>query len=782
MLNRYALLAACLLALVTIAVSAAPENIVFILDASNSMNKLLGENSRLNVAKDALVDLLGVVSTFETAGLYAYGHNIDKDNEASCQDIEAIYPLLPQDAADNADVIAAIQALRAKGKTPIEAAMIEAYNVLAGYPTEGVIVLITDGEETCGGDPDEVARMIADHVPDITLHVVGLDVDAGVRDILTQYAGLTGGTYYGVGAAEGLLEALYQAVDRSRDMPVGPVIPSEYACLGITNVIVGTEGDDVLYGTPEGDLILGLGGNDFLMGLEGNDILVGGPGNDILEGVSGDDYLYGNEGEDLMFGGVGDDILCGGSGADSLEGDSGNDILDGGEGVDILLGGKGNDLLYSADVFDTLMEGKAIAGAYERCQGPCPVVTRELPVCPPPVVERQAVCPPPLVVEPVVECPPTAIVKTLNEGESIQLHGTVGDADCNIVQHLWQASAGSFDDATSLHPVFTAPMLAGCDNLDVEIVLTAVDSCGASASDSFIIHVLNVNHPPMLELGEPIVIDEGSSVTLLTNAVDCDGDALSAQWTVQGVGMIEGASVLQAVFVAPMIDACDGIDVLVSASVLDPCGASACDTVMIHIRNVNGPPTVDLGPDFALDECTAIQLTPIVADPDNEELHYCWSVSGGSLSDSSAAEPIFNAPLTAGCGNGTVVITLTVTDACGLYATDSITVCVKNVNSAPTVDLGPDLCVLECDTLLITPVTSDPDGDLLSYTWSASGGYFTDSCSAVAIYSAPQTDNCEGEDVVLTLTVTDACGLTATDSIVVHIQNVNQPPTVHADP
>jgi len=780
MLNRYALLAACFLALVAVSVSA--ENVVFILDASNSMNKVLQVKTRIDAAQDALSELILGMPDGEKVGVMVYGHRIDRNNEVeSCQDIQLLYPLSPLNDALRSDIRSAIRATTAQGMTPLADSLMEAANELSA--TGGVIVLISDGEGNCGGDVDGVLAMIETMDPPITIHVLGLDVEDSARGILEILAFNTGGTYWAIGAAGGLLEALYSTVDQERDIPpVGPAIPSEYACLGITNVIVGTEGDDVLYGTPEGDLILGLGGNDFLMGLEGDDVLVGGPGCDILEGVAGNDYLYGGEGEDLMFGGVGDDVLCGGSGADSLEGDSGNDILDGGEGVDILLGGKGNDLLYSADVFDTLMEGKAVAGAYERCQGPCPVVTRELPVCPPPVMERQAVCPPPAVAEPVVECPPAAIVKTLNEGESLQLHGTVGDADCNIVQHLWQASAGSFDDATSLHPVYTAPMLAGCDNLDVEIVLTAVDSCGASASDSFIIQVLNVNHAPMLELGEPIVIDEGSSATLYTNAVDCDGDALSAQWTVGGIGLIEGATVLQAVFVAPMIDACDGIDVLVSASVLDPCGASACDTVMIHIRNVNGPPTVDLGPDFALDECTAIQLTPIVADPDHEELHYCWSVTGGTLNDSAAAEPVYTAPLTAGCGNDSVVITLTVTDACGLYATDSVTVCVKNVNRAPTVDLGPDLCVLECDTLLITPVTSDPDGDLLRYAWSASGGYFTDSCSAVAIYSAPATVDCEGEDVILTLTVTDACGLTATDSIVVHVQNVNQPPTVHADP
>ena len=45
------------------------------------------------------------------------------------------------------------------------------------------------------------------------------------------------------------------------------------------------------------------------------------------------------------------------------------------------------------------------------------------------------------------------------------------------------------------------------------------------------------------------------------------------------------------------------------------------------------------------------------------------------------------------------------------------------------------------------------------------------------------TDRCEGEGIVLTLSVTDACGASASDAMIVHVSNVtNSPPTVKADP
>jgi len=261
MRNRILLLVVCVASMVALTAGAV-DNLVFVLDASNSMNKTLGEDTRLNVAKEALIDLLEVVGTLDQAGLFVYGHRVDKDDEvASCQDIESLFPVLPDDAANNPEVVSAILGLQALGKTPIADALVAASNVLLGLEGESAIVLITDGEETCGGDPTIVAHMLGTFDPPIKLHIVGLDVDFDVQERLAEIAGITGGQYYAVGAAEDLFAALYTAV--AAPPQEVPAIPNDYERYGVTNIIYGTEGDDVLYGTAGNDLILGLGGNDF---------------------------------------------------------------------------------------------------------------------------------------------------------------------------------------------------------------------------------------------------------------------------------------------------------------------------------------------------------------------------------------------------------------------------------------------------------------------------------------------------------------------------------------
>jgi len=109
---------------------------------------------------------------------------------------------------------------------------------------------------------------------------------------------------------------------------------------------------------------------------------------------------------------------------------------------------------------------------------------------------------------------------------------------------------------------------------------------------------------------------------------------------------------------------------------------------------------------------------------------------------------------------------------------------VNNVNRPLYADAGPDICVDEGSTVQLTCSGTDPDSDPVSYLWcDASGrGTFSNPTALHPMFTAPMTTVCDGEAIVLTLTVTDSCGLSTTDSMVVHINNVNKPPKVVADP
>ncbi len=86
-----------------------------------------------------------------------------------------------------------------------------------------------------------------------------------------------------------------------------------------SNLIIGTELDDMLYGYAFGQKALDVG----------NDTINGGKGRDFIDGAGGNDLLSGGEDDDTVLGGTGSDALYGGGG---------NDVLDGGRNQDVLIG------------------------------------------------------------------------------------------------------------------------------------------------------------------------------------------------------------------------------------------------------------------------------------------------------------------------------------------------------------------------------------------------------------------------------------------------------------
>ena len=231
----------------------------------------------------------------------------------------------------------------------------------------------------------------------------------------------------------------------------------------------------------------------------------------------------------------------------------------------------------------------------------CPPV----PICCPPAPSHPVVthpCPPP---PPAPRCSPQVIqpcrpansVKSINEGQSIQLHGKIYDHDNNVTGYRWTATDGTFDDPTSLNPVYTAPMVTNCAGEDVCITLTAIDSCCARGSDQILLHVNNVNHPPIVNAGKDLSIGPCGSVRLTCSASDPDGDPLSYRWTVtSGGGSFDNPYALHPVYTAPPLECGQPKDVVLTLTATDSCGASASDSVVMHVSTCNTPPSVEANP------------------------------------------------------------------------------------------------------------------------------------------------------------------------------------------
>ncbi len=189
-------------------VLAAEKNILFILDASGSMAQKFGDQTRIEAAKGVFGSLLSDLPDGVDVGLEVYGHHGSRD----CSVIEVMNPV---GALDAASIKANVQSLTPRhGATPMAAALergAEALKVSAG---EKVIVLISDGRETCGGDPAAVARKLYGKGFDITTHVVSLGVNDKEKAQLSAIATAGGGEYYAANNADELKQGLAEIKKR----------------------------------------------------------------------------------------------------------------------------------------------------------------------------------------------------------------------------------------------------------------------------------------------------------------------------------------------------------------------------------------------------------------------------------------------------------------------------------------------------------------------------------------------------------------------------------------
>jgi Ca-activated chloride channel family protein len=216
MLSRSACPAAIVLVMLLAGVAAAQpadetripctDNAMIVFDASGSMagntvQGLFSDKTRIDEVRAALAQVLPEAAKFRKIGLITYGPGPYEQ----CN-VKLNFPPIPN-ATER--IMSAVNALNPAGKTPLVAAVKQAAAVLDYH---GTIVLVTDGEETCGGAPCALGGMLKafDH---LTVHVIGYQLRAfswtGPQSILDVecLAKQTGGLYITAQNREDLVKA-----------------------------------------------------------------------------------------------------------------------------------------------------------------------------------------------------------------------------------------------------------------------------------------------------------------------------------------------------------------------------------------------------------------------------------------------------------------------------------------------------------------------------------------------------------------------------------------------
>jgi hypothetical protein len=97
-------------------------------------------------------------------------------------------------------------------QTPLADAILAAGEDLADVEGRRMVVLVTDGEESCGGDPEAAIRSLRDREI-ATVNIIGFALqDSAVKEQFARWAELGGGTYLDTATGEELGAALGQVL------------------------------------------------------------------------------------------------------------------------------------------------------------------------------------------------------------------------------------------------------------------------------------------------------------------------------------------------------------------------------------------------------------------------------------------------------------------------------------------------------------------------------------------------------------------------------------------
>jgi hypothetical protein len=170
-----------------------------LLDTSGSMLEDTQGGRRIDVAKDVLTNL---VTRTLPAGVPT-ALRIFKPGKGSCES-KLLAPLAPLDPAAMAARVEGLK-LNKRTKTPIAATLQQVAGDLGSAEGLRIIVLITDGEESCGGDPAAVIRELVAQGLDVRVNIVGFDIDdEGLRAEIEEWARLGNGQAFDATGAEEL--------------------------------------------------------------------------------------------------------------------------------------------------------------------------------------------------------------------------------------------------------------------------------------------------------------------------------------------------------------------------------------------------------------------------------------------------------------------------------------------------------------------------------------------------------------------------------------------------
>ena len=162
-------------------------NVLLLVDASGSMEDPLGNSTdqKIDVSKKVLKQFVNKASNMNL------GFRVYSSTTGDCNDTKNLIPVAP--LGDKTNFLRAIGSLEPNGKTPIAYSIEQGINDFKGGKDK-IMIVVTDGLETCDGDPCAAATRAKN--AGLTVHVIALGLGPEEDSTLKCIANNGGGKFY----------------------------------------------------------------------------------------------------------------------------------------------------------------------------------------------------------------------------------------------------------------------------------------------------------------------------------------------------------------------------------------------------------------------------------------------------------------------------------------------------------------------------------------------------------------------------------------------------------
>ncbi|MCP4348868.1 MAG: SH3 domain-containing protein [Desulfobacterales bacterium] len=194
----------------------ASDNLIFIIDASASMDGQLGDKTKIDSVKNVLTQLAKELPDGQNIGLTVFGGS----QKGDCKDVKGLIPL---SRINKKVFIEQVQNITPMGMTPLSLALQRTAEKLKKIKPLTTIILIADGQDTCMGDPCELVGKLGAKKIKSVINVIGLGIPEPEKEQLSCIARDSGGIYFSaknIGELTAVTgEAIGKPAEKTADAP-----------------------------------------------------------------------------------------------------------------------------------------------------------------------------------------------------------------------------------------------------------------------------------------------------------------------------------------------------------------------------------------------------------------------------------------------------------------------------------------------------------------------------------------------------------------------------------